>query len=120
MPDRAILDLRRLEEAFEDDREGIAELLEMAMDTGASHVETLNAALAGGDVTTVAKAAHSIKGSASNVGGMIVSSIAAEIETRARGGSLDGVPALVTDLDAAYAELRAEVRAYRNSLGSTT
>ncbi len=113
MPDSAILDLTRLRDAFGDDDAGIIELLELALGTGTRHVERLRAALRDGDVTAVAKAAHGIKGSASNIGAGNVTRISAEIEDRARNARLDGVPELTLALEEAYEALRMSVRDYR-------
>ncbi len=113
MPDSAVLDLSRLREAFEDDDAGIIELLEMALGTGTKHVERLKSALSDGDVTSVARAAHGIKGSASNIGAVAVTRVSAEIEDRARNGRLDGVTELAAELEGAYAALRETVREYR-------
>lgn len=116
MPDKQILDLARLEEAFEDDTGGIAELLEMALETGAKHRNTLSQGLAAGDAAVIAKAAHSIKGSAGNIGAGEVAQLAAELDERARAGELDDARERVEAIDAAYARLTERVRAYRSSL----
>ncbi|HTD35266.1 MAG TPA: Hpt domain-containing protein, partial [Candidatus Elarobacter sp.] len=88
MPDRTILDITNLEEAFEDDTAGIAELLGMAMATGRKHRAALDAGLAAGDATMVARAAHGIKGSAGNIGANVVYRLATELDARARTGNL--------------------------------
>ena len=84
LQDSEILDLSRLVEAFEDDTAGIADLLDMALETGAKHRLALADGVARGDAEVVRRAAHSIKGSASNIGAARVSSIAADIENQAR------------------------------------
>jgi HPt (histidine-containing phosphotransfer) domain-containing protein len=116
LPDKEILDLARLEEAFEDDTSGIAELLEMALETGAKHRRTLVDGLAAEDATVVARAAHSIKGSAGNIGAGQVARLAAELEERAREGDLAGAEERVAQIDSAYALLADRVRDYRLSL----
>jgi HPt (histidine-containing phosphotransfer) domain-containing protein len=117
LPDNEVLDLARLEEAFEDDTGGIAELLEMALETGAKHRRTLADALAAGDAQLVARAAHSIKGSAGNIGASRVAELAAELEERARAGDLTDAPERVAAIDVAYAMLAQRVGDYRRSLG---
>lgn len=116
MPDNQILDLARLEEAFEDDKGGIADLLEMALETGAKHRRTLSQGLAAGDAATVARAAHSIKGSAGNIGAGEVARLAAELDERARVGDLGDAHERVAALEEAYARLDVSVRAYRDAL----
>jgi two-component system, sensor histidine kinase and response regulator len=117
LPDKEILDLTRLEEAFEDDTSGIAELLEMALETGAKHRRSLADGLAAGDANVVARAAHSIKGSAGNIGAGAVAQLAAELEERARGGDLSDAPARAASIEEGYALLTERVRAYRLALG---
>lgn len=117
MPDKEILDLTRLEEAFEDDTAGIAELLEMALQTGAKHRRAIDDALAAKDAPGVARAAHGIKGSAGNIGANVVYQLAAELDQRARTGDLADAPERLAAIDAAYVQVADQVRAYRASLG---
>jgi HPt (histidine-containing phosphotransfer) domain-containing protein len=69
-----------------------------------------------GDAQIVARAAHGIKGSAGNIGANDVYRLATELDTRARTGNLDGARERVDAIDAAYARVAEEVRAYRASL----
>ena len=116
MPDKEILDLTRLEEAFEDDTAGIAELLQMALETGAKHRQSLQEGLAAGDATVVARAAHGIKGSAGNIGATKVAALATELDQRARTGNLDGAKERIEAIGAAYDELAEQVRVYREGI----
>ena len=111
-----MLDIWRLQEAFEDDAGGIADLLEMALETGKKHRRTIEEGLSAGDAQLVARAAHGIKGSAGNIGANAVYELAAELDARARAGNLDGARERVDAIDAAYARVAEEVRAYRASL----
>lgn len=111
-----MLDLWRLQEAFEDDTAGIAELLEMALETGRKHRAALEAGLAAGDASVVARAAHGIKGSAGTIGANEVYRLAAELDARARTGDLTGAREHIDAIGAAYARVAEEVRAYRASL----
>ncbi|GAC1402144.1 MAG: Hpt domain-containing protein [Candidatus Velthaea sp.] len=113
MPDKSVLDLSRLQEAFEDDVAGIADLLEMALGTGSKHVAALRGGIAEHDLAAVSRAAHSIKGSSSNVGANCVARLATEIESRARCGDWVGIAQLALEVENAYADLRVTVAAYR-------
>ena len=117
MPDNDTLDLSRLEEAFEDDTAGIAELLEMAMDTGRKHRLALAEGIASGDAKVVRRAAHSIKGSSGNIGANAVMHLAAELESRAREGDLSDARQRADAIDAAYERVADAVHAYRVTLG---
>jgi HPt (histidine-containing phosphotransfer) domain-containing protein len=101
-----------LEEAFGDDRAGIANLLSMACETELRYLAALREAIASTDIRAVASAAHSIKGSASNIGAMRMSRVAAKIEDRARLESWDGIADDAAELDRRYDEVRARVREY--------
>jgi len=116
LPDKAVLDLSRLQEAFEDDVTGIADLLEMALQTGQKHCRALEEGLAARDASIVARAAHGIKGSAGTIGATAVYALATELDARARTGDLDGARERVDAIGAAYARVEEEVRAYRASL----
>ena len=116
MPDKTVLDLSRLQEAFEEDVTGIADLLEMALETGRKHRRTLEDGLASHDANVVARAAHGIKGSAGTIGANQVYALAMELDTRARTGELGGARERVDAIGAAYARVEEEVRAYRASL----
>ena len=111
-----MLDLSRLEEAFEDDAGGIADLLEMALETGKKHRAALEQGLASGDALVVARAAHGIKGSAGTIGATDVYRLATELDASARTGDLDGARERVDAIGAAYARVAEEVRAYRAAL----
>ncbi len=110
------MDLERLEEAFEDDTTGIADLLEMALGTGEKHRRALEEGIAAGDAEVVRRAAHSIKGSAGNIGAYEVMRLAAELDEHARAGDLSDARARVDAIAAAYEQVAGEVRAYRASL----
>jgi len=116
MVDTPILEISRLEEIFEDDSAGIADLLEAAMGTGATNQATLRDALARHELDAVMKAAHAIKGSTANIGGNEVAAVAARIEDAARAHTWDGIEPAAIELDEAYERLREAVRAYRAGL----
>jgi HPt (histidine-containing phosphotransfer) domain-containing protein len=113
MGDTQILEISRLEEVFEDDTAGIADLLEAAMGTGATNQATLHDALARRALDDVMRAAHAIKGSTANIGGNEVAAAAAIIENAARAQTWDGIEPAAIELDLAYERLREAVRAYR-------
>lgn len=64
----------------------------------------------------VERGAHSLKSSAGNLGVRRLQSRAAEMERRAADGDVDGVRALLPDLESAYAEGRAALVELADSL----
>jgi HPt (histidine-containing phosphotransfer) domain-containing protein len=113
MVDTPILEISRLEEIFEDDTAGIADLLEAAMGTGATNQATLRDAVSRHVLDDVMRASHAIKGSTANIGGNEVAEVAGRIEAAARANTWDGIEPAALELDAAYERLREAVRAYR-------
>lgn len=111
-----ILNLERLEEAYDDDRAAIANLLGLARETESRYIRTLREAIARADLHAVARAAHSIKGSASNIGALRVSRIAADIEDRARLERWEGIESFADELDRGYAELTSRIAQYAASV----
>lgn len=84
-------------------------------------LETVPAALraelaAGADPGQIAEKAHSLKGSASNVGAEALAEYCRQIEDTARQGHLDGVPELLAGLDEIVAETRRFFEAERAAL----
>ena len=116
MVDTPILEISRLEEIFEDDTAGIADLLEAAMATGATTQAALQDAFARHALNDVMRSAHSIKCSSANVGGNEVAEVAGRIEAAARADTWDGIEPAMRELDEAYERLREAVRAYRAGL----
>jgi HPt (histidine-containing phosphotransfer) domain-containing protein len=116
MRDTPTLEISRLEEIFEEDTAGIADLLDAAMETGAAHQAALRDGISRNDLDSVMRAAHAIKGSSANIGGNEVAEVAARIEDAARANTWDGIPSNADDLSAAYDRLRVAVAAYRESV----
>jgi HPt (histidine-containing phosphotransfer) domain-containing protein len=80
------------------------ELVELFMTTGAAEFEKLKAAWTAGDVDTVMRSAHTIKGASGNLGLTDVYNTATTIEKSADNGQLDGLEqhlsTLQTQIDA--------------------
>ena len=65
-------------------------------------IAELHKSRAAGDAVTFTRAAHSIKGSSSNVGAQELRAVAEKLEHQARQRGLDDVEALVAELEAAF------------------
>ncbi|MFK7927149.1 MAG: Hpt domain-containing protein [Myxococcota bacterium] len=108
-----LLDLSRLDAALGGDRGLMTEILQMYESTAAMDVEELSQAVEDGNVDTVVRRAHAIKGASGNVGADAVMDVAGRIERAGRDGELEQALALVPDLRAAFAETLAASQAYR-------
>ena len=79
-----VLDLDRLAERVGLDREDVADLLEVFLETAPAAAENLERALRERDFAVAARAAHTIKGGAATVGLEESAGLAAELERRLR------------------------------------
>lgn len=95
--------LAKLRELAAGDDEFIASVIDAFLPQLSKVPPALRRALTDADERAVVELAHSLKGSAGNVGAVEVARLCLAIENRARGGDLGGVPTLVDELDRAAA-----------------
>ncbi|HTV72665.1 MAG TPA: Hpt domain-containing protein [Candidatus Acidoferrales bacterium] len=107
------LDLSNLNEAYDGDRDGIAELLDESLEFIARTQAEMRAALGSADASAVAKSAHSLKGASANIGANAIRAVSAQIESDAKLGELAGVAPLLDQLEAALRALREAVAVYK-------
>jgi len=62
-----------------------------------------------GDSTAVSRSAHTLKGTAGNLGAIRVMRLAESLETLSRAGSLDPIPKLLTDIQSAFVLSKVEL-----------
>ena len=86
--------------------DGAEELIDkfvyLFLDSVTGHLVELRKAMTRQDVADVFFRAHTIGGTAANIGAEQIRSLAAQIEGPAKNGSLDGVPALFAELQQAF------------------
>lgn len=85
----------------------LKEILVIFMDDTPKRIAELHACLVSGDIPTFTRAAHSIKGSSSNVGATELRAVAEILEHKSRLHGLENVGELVAELEASF--LRAQV-----------
>ena len=73
------------------EKDEYVELLEIMLDSGLQDVERLKRATGSGDSEEAAKAAHSLKGAAANLGLLALSEVAKEMEQKAKEGVMKEV-----------------------------
>jgi len=107
---RPVLDLEVVVSLKALDEEGgpslFLELIDLFVEDAAAQLQSMQAALAAGDVKTLERAAHTLKSSSANIGAARMSGICFEIEKLGRAGSLDGVEGLIASTGEAYDEVR--------------
>ena len=112
MIDRAILDLARLREIYEDDRAGILDLLNLAVQTAHVQMETIDAAIGSHNAPDVRGAAHAIKGASLNVGAPETARVAAELEVAGANSRWETIPGKAVALREALVRLAENVELY--------
>ncbi len=109
--------LLRLRELAAGDDSFVVSVIDAFLPQLATTPGALREALAAGNGAAVADLAHSLKGSAGNVGAEAVSRLSLRIEQLGRAGDLQAVPRLVDELESTAAETAQAFRAERAKLG---
>ena len=97
------------------DEEIYAELLDLFLEDAPSRVTAIRAAVNAGDVSSLAREAHSYKGAAAVLEAVDVATGAQQLEQLARSGRLDGAAEIVDQLVLESAALFAMIRRYRSA-----
>jgi HPt (histidine-containing phosphotransfer) domain-containing protein len=113
MTDPAILDLVRLREIYEDDRDGIADVLELALETTRRQLTIISSAVDDRNAAAVQAAAHAIKGAALNVGAEETAKHAAELERDASAARWDVIPRSLAVLREGFARFEEAVLRFK-------
>jgi len=96
--------LRALQEPGEPD--AVAELAGLFLQDAPARLHAIRTAIGESDARRLREAAHSIKGSASNLGARRLASVCSRIETAARQNDLAAAGQLLDDLDNEFARVR--------------
>jgi HPt (histidine-containing phosphotransfer) domain-containing protein len=108
-------ELRQMAESG--DAEIVQEVLTVFQTDTASRLKSLQAALATANTAQVRTQAHSIKGSAGQVGALGFAALCQRIEQEAARGSSEELAALVRELESSFAEVCRAIKAGQESLG---
>ena len=96
------------------DENFVHDLIALYVEDAGQRIATIRAALAAGDATEMASAAHALKSSAGNMGAMSVRAIAEVIEQIGRKGSIDGAAAEAAKLELEHARAVECLRQYES------
>lgn len=99
-------DLDQLDQLAGGDKAFQKELLTMFVEDVDNSLSQLAAAIAADDLSGVQELAHYIKGASANVGAVAMSKTAAQVEKRAKTGSLQGAPNSLRQLQALQKEVK--------------
>ncbi len=105
---QAIENLRALNPG--DNDEFLREIAGIFLEDTPQRINELTQSLAAGDVPKFTRAAHSIKGSAANLGAAALRNVAEKLEHQSRKDGLGSVARLVSDIKAEFARAEIELR----------
>lgn len=105
---QAIENLRALNP--DDNDEFLREIVNIYLEDTPLRIKELDESLVAKDIGKFTRAAHSIKGSSSNLGAAIVRNVAEKIEHDSRAKGLEGADALIAQLKQEYARAEAELK----------
>lgn len=88
----------------------LAEVLQLFLQDVPRRIAKLRAACAAGDAVEVYKAAHSLKGSAGNIGAQTLFALCRQLDDKGRAGDLTDAAQLVDTLDREFARVEVAIR----------
>jgi HPt (histidine-containing phosphotransfer) domain-containing protein len=103
----AIASLRELNPG--DGGEFLREIVGIYLEDTPKRIEDMRKTLAAGDVASFTRAAHTIKGSSSNVGASGLRAISERLERVSRTDGLGGVAPMIDEAEAEFARVAAEL-----------
>jgi HPt (histidine-containing phosphotransfer) domain-containing protein len=104
----AIANLRAL--SPDDDDGFLREILGIFLEDTPMRIAELHASRNNGDAASFTRAAHSIKGSSSNVGALELRAAAERLEAHAKQAGITGADTLLAAVEAAFARVEPELR----------
>lgn len=102
--------LAGLQEVMEDD---FSQLIETYITDSLSRLTSLQRALVDNDCDAVRRAAHSFKGSCSNIGAAMLVNLCQNIEHAAADGNLSGLECQLVELQSEFHQVQRQLEAYR-------
>jgi HPt (histidine-containing phosphotransfer) domain-containing protein len=112
------LNLARLTDLLGDDREGIGEILDLAVGTCSKAMGKLRLMNAATPPAEVEHAAHAMKGAAANVGAEALSTVAAVLEDEARNGAIGDFAGTIAEIVAEFERFEGAVRSFHAGEGA--
>lgn len=95
----------------------LGEVLRMFLTEVPPRIEKLRNALTAGHIEEVHRAAHSLKGSAGNIGAQAMFAVCKALDDKGRTGDLSGADALVDALRVEFGKVEAEIHRLIGSSG---
>ena len=99
-------------------QEFVSQMIDLFLSYVPQKLAEARTAAQAGDLLRVQKAVHPIKSSAGNIGARPLRDLAARIEHLASDQRRESIDAMVTELEAAYAQVKAHLQEHRKELGA--
>jgi HPt (histidine-containing phosphotransfer) domain-containing protein len=96
----------------------LGEVLQMFLTEVPPRIDRLRNAWVAGNIEEVHRAAHSLKGSAGNIGAQALHAVCKQLDEQGRSGSLNGAGHLVEQLGTEFTKVETEIRRLMNSGGT--
>jgi PAS domain S-box-containing protein len=97
----------------------VTELIELFLRDTPGHLQRMQVAADKGDVAALQSAAHSLKGSANNMGARRLATLCGAVEKQAKTGELGEAPSWLGPIKAEFAQVQAELEAEKNKSTQT-
>jgi HPt (histidine-containing phosphotransfer) domain-containing protein len=94
----------------------VREMIDLFEQLAGDKIAAARRALAAGDLTALADAAHPLKSSSGGIGARLMFDLAARIELLSLRGEREPLPGLVAELEAAFDRIRPELHTARANL----
>jgi histidine phosphotransfer protein HptB len=115
MPDTPAIDPAAVSNLMDlnpgDNGEFLREIVSIYLEDTPKRIAELKSSLASGDASTFTRAAHTIKGSSSNVGAVALKGVAERMEMLSKRDGPKAAGPLIADCEAEFARAAAELRA---------
>jgi HPt (histidine-containing phosphotransfer) domain-containing protein len=97
-----MIDFQKAADELGFDLDEYMEIVDLFMSTAAEDMERLRSGIQGKEIDFTARAAHSLKGAAANLGFETLAGIAGKAETFARGGHFSELEGVIADLETEF------------------
>jgi HPt (histidine-containing phosphotransfer) domain-containing protein len=105
------MDLKAIGEDIGLDEEEFLEIVELFLETAQTDIDRLRHALSSGDIQSINEAAHSLKGSAGNLGFMEIYRLSKEIESATRQNTLEHIGPVLESIEKVKETIQAALSA---------